>query len=106
MASWNAHDLETILDHYGEEIVLYSPMIARVMGVPSPSLTGLDALRRYWSRALDLAPELRFDLETVLAGADSLTILYTNHRGRRSAETLVFNANSKVALSVATYVDT
>lgn len=105
VASWNAHDLEAILNHYSEEIVLYSPMIARVTGAPDPSLSGLDALRTYWRRALELTPELHFDLEAVLAGADSLTILYTNHRGRRSAETFVFNATSKVAFSVATYAD-
>lgn len=105
VASWNAHDLEAILHHYCEEIVLYSAMIARVTGAPGPSISGLDALRTYWSRALELTPELHFDLEAVLAGADSLTILYTNHRGRLSAETFVFNAASKVVLSVATYAD-
>ncbi len=32
IAAWNTQDLARILAHYGDEVVLHSPLIARVMG--------------------------------------------------------------------------
>ena len=103
IAGWNAQDLSTILAHYADTVVFHSPMIARVTGEDRSSVTGLTALGAYWEQALKLAPDLRFELQTVLLGRDSLTILYTNQTGRQAAETFVFTPAGKVSLSIATY---
>lgn len=103
VAGWNAHDLEAILAHYDEAIVLHSPMIARVTGEDVSSVTGRTALAAYWERALALAPDLRFDLQTVFLGRDALTILYANQAGRQASETFVFTGEGRVSLSIATY---
>ena len=103
ISGWNAHDLEAILAHYDEAIVLHSPMIARVTGEDVAAVAGLTALAAYWRRALALAPDLRFELQTVLLGRDALTILYTNQTGRQAAETFVLTDEGKVSLSIATY---
>lgn len=104
IAVWNAHDLGAILDHYAQGVTFYSPLIARVLGEPKVSVSGKPALEQYWARALKLAPDLRFELQEVYVGADSLTIRYQNQVGRQSAETFVFGPAGKVILSVATYV--
>lgn len=105
ISAWNAHDLEAILAHYDEEIVLHSPMIQRVTGADQASLKGRIALEAYWKRALELAPDLRFDLEGVMLGRDAITILYNNQSGRRASETFVFGQNMRVTLSIATYAE-
>lgn len=103
IAGWNAHDLDAILAHYAGDVVLHSPMIARVTGEDQGSVAGLAALEAYWRRALALSPDLRFELRTVFLGRGALTLHYVNQAGRQAAETLVFSAEGKVSLSIATY---
>jgi ketosteroid isomerase-like protein len=101
--AWNAGDLAAILEHYAEDIVLHSPQIAIVMDTPRAFIEGKAGLRDYWQRALELIPELHFELKSVLVGSDSLTILYRNHRAQDVAETLVFGPGDRVIRGVATY---
>mgnify|MGYP000011616990 CR=1 FL=1 len=103
ISDWNNHDLESILNHYDEDIVLYSPMIVPVTGQTKSSITGRAALRAYWKQALALAPDLQFELQDVLLGSDALTILYRNQVGRGASETFVFTDQNLVSLSIATY---
>ncbi len=104
IAAWNARDLPAILTHYAEDVIFHSPRITDVLGTPTPSVSGKAALADYWSRALALAPDLRFELTSVLLGSDALTILYRNHRAQDVAETLIFDPESRlVTLGIATY---
>ncbi len=54
------------------------------------------------SKELAFAKDLRFELDRVYVGSDSLTIAYRNQRGQNAAETFVFNAEGFVE-SIATY---
>src|SRR5579872_2845732 len=92
LAAWNAHDLAAILAHYAEDVVFHSPRIATLLGTAKPSVHGKAELADYWSRALAMSPELRFELNSVLVGSDALTILYRNQRGEEVAETVIFEA--------------
>ena len=44
VAAWNAHDLDLIMTHYEETIVLTSPVAARLLGSPDGTVTGKDKL--------------------------------------------------------------
>jgi len=101
IAAWNTRDLDRILGHYAAEIVLLSPLAQRRLG--NGRVEGIAALRDYWQGGLAANPGLRFDLETVLVGHESLTILYRNHLGQRVAETVEFDAAGKVVRSSACY---
>lgn len=103
ISGWNAHDLDAILAHYADDVIFYSPMISRVTGADQSSIRGRWELEAYWRRALVLAPDLRFELQSCFAGRDALTILYSNQSGRRASEAFVFNEQMKVSLSIATY---
>lgn len=102
LASWNARDPEGLLSHYADNVVFRSPRIAVVLGEDKSFVVGLGALRAYWRKALDAAPELHFEISHVLAGGDAITILYRNHRGQEVAETLVFDSRGKVIEGVVT----
>ena len=60
--AWNAHDLERILSHYAEDIVLTSPIAARRLGDPRGTVRGKAALRDYFAQGLAARPDLRFAL--------------------------------------------
>jgi ketosteroid isomerase-like protein len=102
VAAWNAHDLERVLVHYDDDFEMRSPVIVRVVGEPSGTLRGKEAVRAYWTKALAAAPDLRFELLTVLAGVDGVVVYYRGHRGL-AAETFQFGATGKVRSAAAHY---
>ena len=102
VAAWNAHDLDRILSHYDDDFEMSSPLIARLVGERSGKLRGKVAIREYWTQALAAAPDLRFELLSVLAGVDGVVVYYRGHRGL-AAETFQFGANGKVRAAAAHY---
>ena len=103
IAAWNAHDLERILSHYAEDFEMSSPVIIQVAGEPSGTLRGKAAVGAYWKKALGLIPDLRFELLSVLAGVDSITLYYKGARGRLAAEVFHFGPDRTVVRAFAHY---
>lgn len=101
VSAWNAHDLDRILSHYADDIVFLSPVAKKRMG--NGRVTGIDALRSYWSLGLSSQPDLKFELKQALAGHDTVTLIYRNHRGQDAAEALEFNGDGKAVRSYACY---
>ncbi len=103
VAAWNAHDLDSILNHYEDAIELTSPAAAQLLGTPDGKVAGKAKLRAYFQRGLEVYPQLRFQLEDVLWGANSVVLYYTNQKGTRTAEFMELSAAGKVARVVAHY---
>ncbi len=101
IAAWNSHDLDRILSHYSADIELLSPFAQKLVG--SGRISGLPALRAYWTKGLVAQPELEFQFIDLRLGYDCLTILYRNHRSQQGAETFEFGADGKVVRSFACY---
>jgi ketosteroid isomerase-like protein len=102
--SWNAHDLDRILSHYADQFEMSSPVIIQVAGEPSGTLRGKAAVGAYWKKALELMPDLRFELLEILIGVNSITIHYKGARGRLAAEVFHFGPDRKVTQAFAHYV--
>lgn len=100
--SWNNHDLERILSHYSDDFVMSSPIIIQVAGEPSGILKGKKAVGDYWAKALQLIPDLRFELLTTLTGVNSITLYYKGGRGL-AAEVFHFGPDRKVVKAYAHY---
>ena len=103
VAAWNAHDLEAILAHYDEAVELTSPVAAQLLGVADGRVVGKANLRAYFRRGLEAYPELRFELEDVMWGLNSVVLCYKNQKGTRSAEFMELSASGKVGRVVANY---
>ncbi|MGD0761279.1 MAG: nuclear transport factor 2 family protein [Candidatus Sulfotelmatobacter sp.] len=101
--AWNTHDLESIMTHYDEGIELTSPVAAQLLGAPDGKIRGKANLRAYFRRGLEAYPDLRFDLEDVLCGVNSVVLYYKNQKGTRTAEFMELSATGKVARVVANY---
>ena len=103
LSAWNDRDIDRILSHYADDIVFHSPRISVVMDNDASTVHGKKALQTYWTEALAKAPRIFFDLDDVLVSSDAVTILYTNHREEKVAETFVFNEDGEVSHSIAAY---
>jgi len=103
IASWNDHDLDRILSHYADDFEFSSPVIVQIVGEPSGTLRGKAAVGAYWKKALGLMPDLEFELLTVLAGVDSITLYYKGARGRLAAEVFHFGPDHRVVRAFAHY---
>lgn len=89
--AWNAHDVEAVLAHFRDDVVFTSPVAARVVPESSGVVRGKSELRRYWAMALQRIPHLRFSIEEVYQGIDTIVISYRNQDGGRVNEVLRFN---------------
>jgi len=103
--AWNAHDLARVLSHYTEDFEMSSPYIVEIAGEPSGTLRGKTAVGAYWKKALELVPDLKFELVSVLVGVGSVVLHYKGARGRTVAEIVYFGPDRKVVRSSAHYAD-
>ena len=88
--AWNAHDLDRVLQHFHEDIIFSSPVAARLFPKDGGVVRGKAALRGYWQEGLRRLPNLRFTVQAVFAGVDTLVIQYLNQSGVSVSEVLIF----------------
>ena len=118
IAAWNSHDLDALMSHYGEEVVLTSPVAAHSRSDPGTALrgpashasrcfvtsvAGKEALGRYFKRGLEAYPNLKFELLDVMWGVSSVVLYYINQKGTKTGEFMEFDADLKVIRVVANY---
>ncbi|WP_309642200.1 nuclear transport factor 2 family protein [Flavobacterium sp.] len=103
IAAWNSHDLDIILDHYTDDIEITTPMIKLAAGIESGSLKGKNAVRDYWSKALQRIPDLHFELLDVTQGVDSVALYYKSVMNKMAVEVMFLNEAGKVYKMIAHY---
>lgn len=103
--AWNSHDLERIFSHYTEDFTMSSPLIVERMNEPSGTLKGKEKIRPYWAKGLAQIADLHFELESVLVGINSITILYKNQKNQQVAEVLTFNEKGEAISGNAHYLN-
>ena len=103
VGAWNSHDLDAIMSHYDADVVLTSPVAAKILEDPSGTLEGNAALRNYFKRGLEVYPNLHFELLDVMSGLSSVVVCYRNQKGTKTAEFMEFGKNGKIVRVVANY---
>lgn len=101
--AWNAHDLERIVSHYDDEIVLTSPVAAERLRDPAGTVRGKAALRAYFAMGLAAFPQLRFQLRDVMWGVNSVVLYYLNQRGTMTGEFMEVTPSGRITRVVANY---
>jgi len=102
--AWNSHDLERILALYSDDSEMTSDKISLLGLDPTGTLRGKDRLRQYWSKGLQLIPNLHFTLIDVYVSPDSLVVFYENERGAKICEYLRLNADGKIKQGSANHL--
>ncbi len=103
IAAWNSHDLDAIVSHYAEDVILTSPVAAKLLNDPTGSVRGISNLRDYFVKGLEAFPNLHFELREVMRGLSSIVICYVNQNGTQTAEFMEFDGRGKVIRVVANY---
>jgi len=88
--SWNTHDVEAVLRDFHDDVVFTSPVAAKLLPETHGVVHGKEALRRYWTAALQRIPDLRFSVEDVYQGINTVVINYRNQNGDLVNEILTF----------------
>lgn len=101
--AWNSHDLDDIMSHYAEAVILVSPVASRVLNDPSGTVKGKHALRAYFKKGLEAYPNLKFDLLDLMWGLSSVVLYYVNQNGKKTGEFMELDSNGKVIRVVANY---
>jgi ketosteroid isomerase-like protein len=102
-AAWNAHDLEAILAHYTDDVVLTSPLAGDLAGSTDGSIVGKKALRAYFAAGLERFPALHFEPRDLYVGVDSLVLRYVGPTGAETAEVVFLDDDGKVSRYFAHY---
>jgi len=102
--AWNTHNLDRIMSHYAEDVILISPVAAQLLNEPSGTVTGKEALRNYFKKGLEVYPDLKFELLDVMWGVSSVVLYYINQKGTKAGEFMEeVSSTGKVTKVVAHY---
>ncbi|HLO41326.1 MAG TPA: nuclear transport factor 2 family protein [Phycisphaerales bacterium] len=101
--AWNSRDIEQILQHYTDDVVVSSPLIKAIAGEPSGTLRGKHAVRDYWSRALSANPDLHFVLQHVGVGINSVILKYRSVIDLLATEFMELTPDRKISRVAAHY---
>ncbi|ARN83834.1 hypothetical protein B1812_19985 [Methylocystis bryophila] len=106
IAAFNALDLERVLSHYAEDIVLVSPVAIERLGRDDGEVRGKTALRAYFATGVYPGSPLKFSLRNCYRGVASVVLEYDRHDGRRGAEFMELDEDGLIKRVVAHYVST
>jgi ketosteroid isomerase-like protein len=101
--AFNSHNLDEILSHYSEDIVLISPIAAKLLDDLSGKVIGKKELRKYFQKGLEVYPDLKFELIDVMWGISSIVLYYINQNGTKSGEFMELDSSGKVVKVIAHY---
>lgn len=104
--AWNHRDVQTVLDHFADQVQFTSPLAHQVVG--TATVAGKSALADYWHQALARIQTLKFTIDSILFDPQSqrLAILYTSQteaRTVRATEIMQFNEEGKIIQAEAFY---
>lgn len=102
-AAFNALDLDRVLNHYSDDIVLVSPVAAERLGRPDGEVRGKSALRDYFAQGVYPGSPLKFTLRCCYPGVASIVLEYDRHDGRRGAEFMEFGGDGRIRRVFAHY---
>lgn len=91
------------MSHYAPDVVLISPVAARLLDDSSGRVVGKKALLDYFRRGLRAYPNLAFTLLEVMWGISTIVLYYLNQNDTKSGEFMELAPDEKVVRVVAHY---
>ena len=104
IAAWNSRDLERVLALYAEDSEMTSDKIPALGFDATGTVRGKERLRAYWGTALELLPNLHFELIDVFVSPDSIVVFYQNERGAKICEYLRLDDEGKIMQGSANHL--
>ena len=85
--------------HYHKDVVFRSVKAQALVG--RGKLIGRHELCRYWAKALERQPDLKFQVQEVFQGYQMMTLSYRNQNNVFATEIVYFNAEGLVFRAAA-----
>lgn len=101
--AWNSHDINSILEHYDNNVEFYSPLISLLNFNKDGVIRNKTDLKTYFEIGLNAYPDLHFQFHHCFVGVDSFVIYYTSVNGRLAAEVFELNENNKAKRVLCNY---
>jgi hypothetical protein len=101
--AWNSHDLERILSHYSKEVVFEVETARARWNKADGKLYGIAELRRHFALGLELAPQLKFQLDQVFLAPSGYAVLYQRENGNRVIDCVTIDDAGHAAKVTAYY---
>jgi hypothetical protein len=79
--AWNSRNLDCIIEHYSEDVVLSSCLVRTIGGVNSDTIRGGLALRSFFSAVLRRFPSASLRLRAVYSYDEGVVLLYDSVKG-------------------------
>ena len=94
--AWNQRDLEAVIAHYTENVEFQSPLVIKLLGETSGTVSGKQNLREYFRKALAAFPgDIEIELLGVYQGVESL-LVHFQAKGRKAVEVMELNEEGKI----------
>ena len=103
--AWNAHELDRIMEHYAVDVEFEANTVVRRWQKPDGILRGIVELREHFRLGLELAPDLRFELEDVFSAPSGYAVLYRRENANRVLDVVELNPEGKAQRVKAFYFD-
>ncbi len=100
-AAWNSHDIDKIMHHYTHDIVLVSPIAAKLLN--HAEVVGIESVKSYFLKGLQAYPDLKFDVLDVLYAEQSIVLYYVNQKGTKAGEFMLLDNHYKIRKMYAHY---
>jgi ketosteroid isomerase-like protein len=95
--AWNNGDINSLINHYADEVVFYSSAAKRRWNVHEGKLSGKDALENHFRKAFEEFPTMKITLRKLLQGTDGVLLVYERENGKMMADFVQFNDQGKVS---------
>ena len=99
--SWNSHDINEIMDHYANDVIVISTIAEKLLG--NPEVKGFEAVKSYFMKGLQAYPDLKFEVIDVLSGEESIVLYYINQNGIKAGEFMQIDSEGKISRMYAHY---
>src|SRR5579862_485649 len=84
--AWNKGDINSLINHYSDNVVFYSSAAKRRWGVPDGKLYGIEALGNHFRKAFEEFPSMKITFRKLLLGVDGVLLVYERENGKMMAD--------------------
>jgi ketosteroid isomerase-like protein len=102
-AAWNAHDLDRILSFYADNVVFEVATAVTRWQKPDGKLRGKSELKKHFALGLQIAPQLKFEIETLFLAPSGYAVLYRRNNGNRVVDCVTLDSDGLASHAIAYY---
>ena len=94
--AWNSGNLTKILEHYRDDVILFSAAAKSRWNAAGGKLIGKGAVENHFRKAFEEVPGMRLEFVKLLTGTEGVMLIYKRETGMMTADLVLFDDNGKI----------